>query len=213
MKTFHIAALLGAASVLAIGTACDGGDKGTTDCETGTDCTTDTDSGLIVDDTDTTAVGGPPTWDVSAWTDKYDAIITCDGTSVTFQLRTTNWGYAPRLYLADTRFAGAWTEEHTLAEVETSPSSDGYSVFERTLTIVASANDQDPDVSTILGCERYVTGAGDESVTIAAAVYESDSTTQSDCIAFGFEPGDVSGGTLPGDAPTFATSGCTDANP
>jgi hypothetical protein len=212
MKLINLVVLFGAAS---LATACIDG----TPSEKGDDTFgTDTDSGDTTaddtDDTDDTMPAGPPMWDTTAWTDRYDAIITCNaGASITIQLRTMNWGFTPRLYLADTRFAGAWSEEHTMEETDVSPDPSGYSLFERTLNIVASANDQDPDVSTILNCERYETGAGDESVTIAAAVYESAGGAQSDCIAFGHDADAVAGDSLPGTAPTFATGDCRNANP
>lgn len=198
MKTFHIAALFGAASLLAIGTACDGGKDGGTDCETGTDCTTDTDSGLVVDDTDTTDVGGPPTFDISAWTSLADPIMVDAGAgTVTIQVRTTNWGYTPELYIADSRFTKDYDELHTMTETDASDTSSGYSIFERTLS-TGAAYPGEADVSTVFEANDFdSTGAANFSVGIAVAVKDIDGNI-ADCIVFGYDPqvlldGDLSG--------------------
>lgn len=199
MKTFHIAALFGAASLLAIGTACDGGKDGNTDCETGTDCTTDTDSGLVVDDTDTTDVGGPPTFDTTAWTSLADAIMVDAGAGeVTIQVRTTNWGYTPELYIADSRFTKDYDELHTMIETDRSDTSSGFSIFERTLSTGAAFASAEADVNSVFESADFdSTNGADFSVGVAVAVYDIDGNI-ADCIVFGYDPqvlldGDLSG--------------------
>lgn len=197
MKTFHIAALFSAASLLAIGTACDGGkDGGTCDTAAGP-C--DTDSGLVVDDTDdTTDVGGPPTFDTTAWTSLADAIMIDAGTGeVTIQVRTVDWGYTPELYIADSRFTKDYDELHTMLETDRSDSSAGFSIFERTLS-TGAAYPGEADVSSVFDAADFdSTNAADFSVGIAVAVYDVDGNI-SDCIVFGYDPqvlldGDLSG--------------------
>ena len=53
-------------------------------------------------------------------------------------LYTVNWGYGARAFLADTRFDGAWSEEHELTETDISAEPSGYSEYSLDLTVVAT---------------------------------------------------------------------------
>lgn len=161
-----------------------------------TDTTDDTgfidDSGM--DDTDDTGpVDLTPMWNVADLTNGWEDIITadCGNDEVTFMLETINWGYAPELYIADTRFTQDYDELHTFEETDVSPDPSGYSEFTRTLsTGVAFPNT--PDATSVFACPTFDPDDSAEFAnTFALAVWDEDGATDTsanapvDCIVFG----------------------------
>jgi hypothetical protein len=185
--------------------ACTSGDTKDTDpIDTGAPIDTDT------TDTDTTDTDTPedtditPSWDTTSFDITMAMMTDCtsveEGT-VSFMIRSDNWGYTPELYIADTRFSKDYDELHTLAETDTSPLPTGYSFFERELTAGALFANATPDVNTVIGCRDFdATSAEEYSVGVALALFD-EAGDLADCIVFGYDTdvlfnGELSGGQI-----------------
>jgi hypothetical protein len=106
-----------------------------------------------------------------------------------------NWGYGARAFLADTRFDGAWSEEHELTETDLSADPSGYSEYSLDLTVVATIGEVGAGTS-IFGCDDLTAGNPMQSVTYVVEVLDIDGSV-ADCIAFGHDPSGLLANTVP----------------
>lgn len=191
MRSFNL--FVGA---LALTAAC-GNFGGDDDDDTGLDTDTGADTDVDTDtDEETDIVDVTPEWNTALWNAGWTDAIDCGEGEFTIELETLNWGFDAALYVSQTKFYGAfaaWDELHTLEETSGSDANDGegFTVFERTLTLDASISEQTADESTLFGCADIEPGS-DAQVTFAAAVWaegdDSSSDDPADCIVFGQDP-------------------------